>query len=68
VAALAVEELTYRRYPRWRDLGVGLLAAVVENFGYRQLHAWWRLRGLLQAVHGREVQWGAMTRTGFDPD
>jgi cellulose synthase/poly-beta-1,6-N-acetylglucosamine synthase-like glycosyltransferase len=68
VAALAVEELTYRGYPRWRDLGVGLLAAVVENFGYRQLHAWWRLRGLVQAVHGREVQWGAMTRTGFDPD
>ncbi len=65
-AALAIEELSHRRYRRWRDLGIGFLAAVLENVGYRQLHAWWRLTGLVQAVRGRQAVWGAMTRTGFD--
>jgi cellulose synthase/poly-beta-1,6-N-acetylglucosamine synthase-like glycosyltransferase len=65
-AALALEELSYHRYPRWRDLAVGILAAVLENVGFRQLHAWWRLRGLVQALRGGPGVWGVMTRTGFD--
>lgn len=67
-AALAIEELSYRRYRRWRDLVIGLLTAVLENVGYRQLHAWWRLRGLVQALRGRQAEWGVMTRAGFDAD
>jgi cellulose synthase/poly-beta-1,6-N-acetylglucosamine synthase-like glycosyltransferase len=66
LAALTIEEFTFHRYPRWRDLGVAVLAALLENVGYRQLHAWWRLRGLLAMMAGRPAQWGAMPRTGFD--
>lgn len=68
LAALAVEEFTFHRYPRWRDLGVAIAAAVLENVGYRQLHAWWRMRGLIAMIRGRPGQWGTMPRTGFGPD
>jgi hypothetical protein len=33
--------------------------------GYRQLHAWWRLRGLIATISGRPAAWGGMPRTGF---
>jgi hypothetical protein len=66
LSALAVEEFSFRRYSRWRDLGAAVLAAVVENIGYRQLHSWWRLQGLWRFIRGQEASWGVMTRAGFD--
>ena len=65
VSALAVEEFSFRRYRRWSDLSAALLAALAENVGYRQMHAWWRLQGLWRAVCGHDAGWGVMTRTGF---
>jgi cellulose synthase/poly-beta-1,6-N-acetylglucosamine synthase-like glycosyltransferase len=65
VSALAVEEFSFHRYRRWRDLLAAVGAVAVENVGYRQLHAWWRLKGLFRALTGREASWGVMTRTGF---
>jgi hypothetical protein len=44
---------------------VAVAAAILENFGYRQLHAFWRLRGLIDALRRRPVSWGTMTRAGF---
>ena len=40
-------------------------AALAENLGYRQLHAWWRLRGMYEELRGREAAWGTMVRRGF---
>jgi hypothetical protein len=34
-AAITLEEFTFRRYHRWRDLGSGIAAAIVENLGCR---------------------------------
>lgn len=65
LAAMVVEELSFHKYPRWRDLGAILLAALVENFGYRQLTAWWRLQGLWAGLRGGAHVWGTMTRQGF---
>ena len=65
VAALAIEEATYHRYQRWADLGRCLAACLAENVGFRQLHAWWRLRGLVAAIRRRPTTWGVMTRAGF---
>ena len=65
VAALALEEFSFHRYPGWHDLVVALGAAVLENVGYRQLHAWWRLRGLAAAVVGKPAEWQSLTRHGF---
>jgi hypothetical protein len=38
---------------------------VVETFGYRQLNAWWRIKGLWSYLRSNE-EWGVMERTGFD--
>ncbi|RZS89866.1 cellulose synthase/poly-beta-1,6-N-acetylglucosamine synthase-like glycosyltransferase [Motilibacter rhizosphaerae] len=65
LAALAIEEFSFHRYPRWRDLLVAAGAAVLENLGYRQLTAWWRLQGLWAALRGKRQVWGQMTRSGF---
>jgi len=65
LAALAIEEFSFHRYERTRDLLAILTACVLENVGYRQLTAWWRLQGLAAALTGRKQVWGEMTRTGF---
>jgi cellulose synthase/poly-beta-1,6-N-acetylglucosamine synthase-like glycosyltransferase len=66
IAAVGLEELSFRRYPRRRDLLKLFLFGVLENFGYRQLNAWWRFRGTIRAVRGKEG-WGSMVRKGFSP-
>ena len=68
VSALLVEEVSFHKYSRWRDLMIAIAAAALENVGYRQLHSWWRLKGLMNAVLGRQPNWGVMTRTAFDAE
>ena len=68
VAAILVEELSYHRYERWRDLLILLAASVVEYLGFRQAHSWWRLKGLVAVLRGRPAVWGEMPRIGFEPD
>lgn len=65
LASLAIEELTFHKYPRWRDLGLAVVSSVLENIGYRQLTAWWRCEGLVAGVRRSRHVWGTMTRTGF---
>jgi cellulose synthase/poly-beta-1,6-N-acetylglucosamine synthase-like glycosyltransferase len=62
--SLILEEVELQRVPRIRDLLILTTVAVVENFGYRQLSNFWRLRGMWQYLKG-EQGWGAMTRVGF---
>ena len=63
--SVALEELTFRRYPRTRDLFQLFFLAVIENFGYRQLTIYWRIHGFVSAL--RKVQgWGKMERKGFN--
>ncbi len=65
VAAVALEEISFRRYRRFSDLVTLLGVALIENFGYRQLSTWWRLQGLVSALRG-DLNWGAMERQGLD--
>jgi cellulose synthase/poly-beta-1,6-N-acetylglucosamine synthase-like glycosyltransferase len=64
LAAVALEELSFRRYPRRSDLVKLFALAALENFGYRQLNTWWRVKGTFSALRGVE-SWGRMTRRGF---
>lgn len=41
-----------------------LLYAVLENFGYRQLTLYWRVRGLWDAWRGK-TGWEKFARVGF---
>lgn len=64
--ALAMEELTFHKYSRWSELGALLVASVLENVGYRQATAWWRLEGWWASLRGKKQVWGTMTRQGFN--
>ena len=66
VSALAVllEDIAFRRYPSVLDLGRLLIGAVLENFGYRQLTVWWRVRAFWEYLRG-DLSWGAMEREGM---
>jgi cellulose synthase/poly-beta-1,6-N-acetylglucosamine synthase-like glycosyltransferase len=63
-AAVGLEELSFRRYPRLRDLLRLLGVAITENVGYRQLSTYWRIRGMVSKLGGAKA-WGAMERKGF---
>lgn len=61
--SLILEELTFRRYKRGADFVQLFLLALVENFGYRQMSVYWRMKGLLTAR--KRHTWGVMVRKGF---
>jgi cellulose synthase/poly-beta-1,6-N-acetylglucosamine synthase-like glycosyltransferase len=67
LAAIAVEEFSFHRMSSWRDLYASLASSVIENVGYRQMHAWWRLRGLGWWLKKGQAVWGAMPRSGYQP-
>lgn len=62
--AVLVEEFTYRRYTRWRELVRLLFYGLVEHFGYHQMVLVWRLQGIIEYFRGRR-EWGAQRRAGF---
>ncbi|HEY8618314.1 glycosyltransferase [Phenylobacterium sp.] len=64
VGALALEESELRRFPDVKSLVVLMLAGIVENFGYRQINNFWRVRGTWQYLT-KQHSWGTMTRRGF---
>jgi cellulose synthase/poly-beta-1,6-N-acetylglucosamine synthase-like glycosyltransferase len=66
--SLFIEEVSFHRYPRWSDLLRGVLASIVENFGYRQILAGWQVSGAVSAWWGRQAVWGTMHRQGFDTE
>ena len=65
--ALLVEERAFQRYRRWRCFGRLVLAAAIENLGYRQWYALIRVRATWAQLRGREQRWGEMARSGFSP-
>jgi len=64
LSSVALEELSFRRYPRLSDLLQLFGLAALENLGYRQLNTWWRVKGTYSAIRGVQG-WGKMTRKGF---
>jgi cellulose synthase/poly-beta-1,6-N-acetylglucosamine synthase-like glycosyltransferase len=63
ILAVLLEDITFRRYPKARDMAVLVGAAVVEHLGYRQLTVWWRVRAFWEYWRG-DLSWGAMERRG----
>lgn len=64
VAAVLLEEISFRRYPAWTDLVKLFTFALLENLGYRQLLSVFKLRALGDALR-RYRPWGQMERQGF---
>ncbi len=65
VGSVLMEELTYRRYPRYRDLLILLGYALLENIGYRQLVVWYRVQGFWRFLTGFQ-QWEKVTHGGAE--
>jgi cellulose synthase/poly-beta-1,6-N-acetylglucosamine synthase-like glycosyltransferase len=63
VGAVLLEELTYRRYPGFRDLMILLIYAVLENIGYRQLVLLYRVQGVVRFITGFR-SWEKVTHVG----
>jgi cellulose synthase/poly-beta-1,6-N-acetylglucosamine synthase-like glycosyltransferase len=52
VGSVLLEELTYRRYPSFRNLMTLLWYAILENIGYRQLVLFYRVQGVVRFMTG----------------
>lgn len=70
-ATIYVQDKIKYRYGTTSDLKALLLTAVLENFGYRQIHSLWRLRGLLKYILNKSSRssglkgWESIERAGF---
>jgi hypothetical protein len=64
IGAVLLEEITFRRYNRSRDVVILILYCFLEHFPYRQLHLMWRLQGIWQYFRG-DFDWKPLKRTGF---
>jgi cellulose synthase/poly-beta-1,6-N-acetylglucosamine synthase-like glycosyltransferase len=64
--ALVNDELAFGRYSGVRDQFRAISGALEEHVGYRQLTAWWRVRGMVDGLRRSEQVWGQMKRRGFD--
>ena len=67
VGTLALEEQQLRRTPSASDLLRIGVAAVAENFGYRQINLWYRLVGIRRFFRN-DTTWAAVPRVGFGTD
>ena len=65
VSAIFLEEISFHKYQDMREVMTLCAFAVLENFGYRQLTVWWRLRGLVELLF-RKRSWGEIKRMRFE--
>jgi cellulose synthase/poly-beta-1,6-N-acetylglucosamine synthase-like glycosyltransferase len=63
VCAIMLEEFSFPMYRKPRELALLYGAALLENFGYRQLTVWWRLQGFFRWLTGRRHKWESITRS-----
>jgi cellulose synthase/poly-beta-1,6-N-acetylglucosamine synthase-like glycosyltransferase len=64
IAALALEEFNFRRHQRTRDIVSLVCYTLLENLGYRQLNALWRMIAFVDLAR-RKQDWGAQRRRGI---
>ncbi len=68
ILSLLIEEVSFHRYDKWKFLYQAVVASIFENFGFRQMHAYWRLEGVFQALRRTNRSWEAMPRKGLLSD
>jgi cellulose synthase/poly-beta-1,6-N-acetylglucosamine synthase-like glycosyltransferase len=64
IAAVLLEEISFRRYPGWIDLCKLIVFAVLENLGFRQLLSLFKIKAFWDVL-SRRGGWGRMHRRGF---
>jgi len=64
LAAILIDQTNFPRHRFPRDALLLLALSLLENFGYRQLSMYWRLRASWNYFFGK-VSWQVSSRTGF---
>jgi cellulose synthase/poly-beta-1,6-N-acetylglucosamine synthase-like glycosyltransferase len=64
-SSVVLEEYVIHRYERKEEIGRMILYSMAESFGYRQMNAYWRVRGLIDASL-RKSGWGEQQRRGLE--
>lgn len=67
ISSILIEELTFRRYSSLRNIAQMVVFAMLENFGYRQMTVWWRVKAFFHPEPG-ERKWVAIKRIGFEKE
>lgn len=65
--SVLAEEMAFKTYSSFKDILVLSFYSFIENLGYRQIHGWWQLGGLIDFFKGNK-SWGKIVRTGFQQD
>jgi cellulose synthase/poly-beta-1,6-N-acetylglucosamine synthase-like glycosyltransferase len=63
ICAIMLEEFSFPMYRKPRELALLYAVALLENFGYRQLTVWWRLKGFFRWIARRRHKWETITRS-----
>ena len=63
--SLFFEVMTFHKYKSFKDILNLFLFSILENFGYKQIHTFWRLRGIFDLIRKKEG-WGKQNRKTFD--
>lgn len=64
IVTIMLEEISFHIYPKSKNILLLFLAAIVENVGFRQINALWRLRGTLNWLFRSRGDWGSIRRKG----
>jgi len=62
--SVCLEELSFKKYTKVKHLIIIMVAALLENFGYRQMTAFWRFKGFIEYYMGKR-DWGKMEKEGL---
>jgi biofilm PGA synthesis N-glycosyltransferase PgaC len=62
--ALLIEEVAFRRYPKFRDLFKMMFYSVLMTLGYNQLNVYWKILGHIDYIR-KDDSWGVMVRTSW---
>ncbi len=64
LSAILLEELSYKRYSRVREITKLVIYSFLEQFIYRQITVWWRVISFFNFKKGSK-EWGTIKRSSF---
>lgn len=62
--ALLIEEIAFRRYPKFKDLVKMMFYSVLMTLGYNQINVYWKILGHIDYIRNDD-SWGVMVRTSW---
>lgn len=65
--ALLIEEIAFRRYPKFKDLIKMIVYSVIMTLGYNQINVYWKILGHIDYIRNDD-SWGVMVRTSWQDE